>query len=198
MSPFKRWLLFLLVLTTIAYIVPFETALEKAYTPPLGEPPGLFVTVSGERHPDLEVEFSAKYVTTNPSCQETINWLEGVRNDRTFSVLGTVEQSQTSFLAKIPVTLLKDSGYCGWRFYKTYVTVKHKDPSVDPQTQELVSINSATGKTPPLPSINFICEILNPQYQGGRSSIFCAARDRRYFTVNENATTLDIGFRMHQ
>lgn len=200
MSPFKRWLLFVLVLTAIACVVPFEAALEKAYEPRLGGQPGLFVTVKGERHPDLEVEFSAKYVTTNPRCQETINWLEGVRNDRAFSVLGTVEQSRTSFLARIPVTLLneRDSGYCGWRFYKTYVTVRHKDPGVDSQTQELVSINNATGRAPPLPPMNFICEKLKPRHQDGRSSIFCKALDRRYFSVNENATTLDVGFLMRQ
>lgn len=198
MTPFKRWLLLISALTAIAYFAPFESALEPIYAPTLGETPDLFLTVRGEKHPDLDLEFTAKYVTTNPSCQKLINWLEGIYSDRTFSVSGTVEQNQTSFLAKIPVILIEDSGHCGWRFYKTYVTVKHKDPAVNPQTQELVSIKRATGKVPPLPSFSFLCEILSPQYQGGGSSVFCAARERRYYSVNDNAPILDIGFRMRQ
>jgi len=128
------------ILAVIALVVWISVRDHLRYHPAKNPQPKYFLTVKGHVDPklknDLKLEWGTSYATTNPKCNKTYNWLEGVSGERIENLNYAVTfSSNGDYQLRIPIDGLIP-GYCGWEVGDVYFSFKYKkfDYSADADT----------------------------------------------------------------
>jgi len=109
-----------LIFTTVEGATYYNKAKDyiagKTYAKPVVNPnPKKFLTIKGHIESGLRVRLSVGYITQNPKCDATTNWLEGVSGSRGHLLFYYLKpNAQGNYQIPLPIDGL-EPGVCRWR-----------------------------------------------------------------------------------
>ena len=125
----RKHILPIIALSLLAIGGGYYSFSQLKYQPKINPNPKYFITVKGHVSPRLKdkitLEWISEFATTNPKCDKTVNYLEGVDVPRISKKNYSID-SRTVYQKQIPLNYYFP-GYCAWMLKDIRYEIKTKN-----------------------------------------------------------------------